>query len=191
MDVVFLRNLCFELPVGADAWNRRGKAQPVRVSLEVGSAFAIEMAAAGDDVSKALDYGKLYKMVCGKLTSPHASFRDIHQLADAVRTCVASNVEVRMEITLPKGSLRAERGLKYVRWEEFKDAYVLPRETLTIAGIRCSCIIGVNPHERLEKQNVIIDIELGGRPETAAEAMPPPKMSLDKHRDITSAVAEV
>jgi dihydroneopterin aldolase len=191
MDVVILRNLRFELAVGSDAWLRRGKPQPVSISLEIGSGVAIQNAAAGDDVSKALDYGKLYKLIHRKLTTSNVHFRDVHALQDAVRNCIASNISVKTEINLPKALLRAEGGLTYSRVEEYKDDYLLPVETLSISGIRCACIIGVNPHERLEKQFVIVDLIFTETPEGAPNSATARRVPADKYQAITADVVEV
>ena len=191
MDVVLLRNLRFELAVGSDAWHRRGKPQPVTISLEIGSGVAIQNAAAGDDVSKALDYGKLYKLIYRKLTTSNTHFRDVHALQDAVRSCIASNISVKIEINLPKALLRAEGGLTYSRVEEYKDDYLLPVETLRISGIRCACIIGVNPHERLEKQVVIVGLIFTETSEGAPSSAAAHKVPADKYQAITADVVEV
>ena len=191
MDVVVLRNLHFELAVGLDAWHRRGKPQPVLVSLEIGSGVAIQNAAAGDDVSKALDYGKLFKLIHGKLTVSNTQFRDVHALHDAVRNCIASNVCVKIEITLPKALLRAEGGLTYARIEEYKDDYLLPVETLSIMGIRCACIIGVNPHERIEKQVVVVDLIFTETSDGAPNGAAARKVPADKCQAVTTDVVEV
>jgi dihydroneopterin aldolase len=191
MDVVLLRNLRFELAVGSDAWHRRGKPQPVSISLEIGSGVAIQNAAAGDDVSKALDYGKLYKLIHRKLTTSNAHFRDVHALQDAVRNCIASNVSVKTEINLPKALLRAEGGLTYSRVEEYKNDYLVPVETLSISGIRCACIIGVNPHERVEKQVVIVGLIFTESSEGAPNSTAAQKVPVDKYQAITTDIVEV
>ena len=191
MDVIFLRNLHFELAVGPDAWHRRGKPQPVSISLEVGSGVAIQNAAAGDDVAKALDYGKLYKLIHGKLTSSNSQFRDVHALHDAVRNCIASNVCVKVEISLLKALLRAEGGLTYSRLEEYKHDSMIPIENLSISGIRCACIIGVNPHERLEKQTVLVDLAFTESSESAPTGAAARKVPADKYHAITTGVLEV
>ena len=191
MDVVLLRNLRFELAVGFDAWHRRGKPQPVSISLEIGSGAAIQNAAAGDDVSKALDYGKLYKLIHRKLTTSNTHFRDVHALQDAVRNCIASNVTVKIEINLPKALLRAEGGLTYFRVEEYKNDHLLAVETLNISGIRCACIIGVNPHERLEKQVVIVGLIFTESSEGAPNSAAAQKVPVDKYQAITTDIVEV
>jgi FolB domain-containing protein len=191
MDAVFLRNLHFELAVGLDAWHRRGKPQRVSISLEIGSGVAIQNAAAGDDVSKALDYGKVYKLIHGKLMTSNAQFRDIRALHDAIRNCIAPNVCVKIEICLPKALLRAEGGLMYATVEEYKDDYLVSLETLSICGIKCACIIGVNPHERLEKQIVIADLIFKEAKEDASNGAAVQKVPIDTYQAITTSVVEV
>ena len=188
MDVVFLRNLRFDLPVGPDAWQRKGKAQPIIVSLEIASGVAIRNAATGDDVSKALDYGKLYKLVHGKLTAPNAQFRDIQHLAESVRSCIASNVEVSTKIVLPKANLRSDGGVKYVRLEAWNNEFLQSSEALSIDGIRCTCIIGVNPHERLEKQLVTVDLSFGQSSDAMIETGKLQKLPIDRYNEVTAGV---
>lgn len=195
MDAVFLRNLQFNLTVGTDAWHRREKSQSVSISLEIGSGFAIQNAAAADDVSKALDYGKLYKLIHRKLTTGNSQFRNVHALHDAVRNCIAPNVCVKVEISLPKALLRAEGGLTYTVVEEYRDDLLLSTESLEIRGIRCACIIGVNPHERLEKQNVIVDLIFSAASEGASAGAgagtATQKVPVDRYQAITTSVVEV
>jgi FolB domain-containing protein len=191
MDAVFLRNLRFNLTVGTDAWHRREKSQPVSISLEIGSGVAIQNAAAGDDISKALDYGKLYKLIHRKLTTGNSQFRDIHALHDAVRSCIAPNVCVKVEISLPKALLRAEGGVTYTVVEVYKNNVLLPTATLGIHGVRCACIIGVNPHERLEKQIVIVDLIFSAASEGISAGTVAQKLPVDSYQAITTSVVEV
>lgn len=103
---------------------------------------------------------------------------------------------------LPKALLRAEEGLKYrsmTVWgyrqpdETTNDdaidtgrCPVVLEEEFRIDGIRCYCILGVNSHERLEKQAVIISLEFKG----------PGQLSwgstvVDTYQELTRTVAEV
>jgi len=74
---------------------------------------------------------------------------------------------------LPKALLRAEGGLKYrsVTVLGYKDPSegaeagrqpIVLEQEFRIEGIRSYCILGVNSHERLEKQAVIINLEFKG-----------------------------
>ncbi|KAL4778112.1 hypothetical protein BJX76DRAFT_162713 [Aspergillus varians] len=74
---------------------------------------------------------------------------------------------------LPKALLRAENGLHYrssTVWgykgsgdlASSDRCPVVLEEEFRIEGIRCYCILGVNSHERVEKQAVIVSLEFKG-----------------------------
>ncbi|KAJ5539919.1 hypothetical protein N7513_008251 [Penicillium frequentans] len=70
----------------------------------------------------------------------------------------------------PKALLRAEEGLKYrsltvwgYKQSDLQERCpVVVEEEFLIEGIRCYCILGVNPHERIEKQAVIVSLAFTG-----------------------------
>lgn len=62
IDNIHLRNMELHLPMGPDPWHRSGKSQPCTASIKLSYTSAIA-AAAADDVSLSLDYGKLYRLV--------------------------------------------------------------------------------------------------------------------------------
>jgi dihydroneopterin aldolase len=156
INTVFLRDMSFFLAVGKDAWQRE-KVQPIHITLQVDNVKSVYSAAANDYVSQSLDYGKLYKNIQSRL--PHEklflSVREIAtQLLDSIdRPAVGAS----MEISLPKAVLRAEGGLLYT-FETSSINAVEKRETLHLRGVKCACIIGVNPHERKRKQIVVVDL---------------------------------
>jgi dihydroneopterin aldolase len=102
---------------------------------------------------------------------------------------------------LPKALLRAEEGLKYrsVTVWGYKDGAdaealldsesrcpVVLEEEFRIEGIRCYCILGVNSHERVEKQAVIISLGFEGPGQLAWGST-----VVDTYVALTRAVAEV
>ena len=101
---------------------------------------------------------------------------------------------------LPKALLRAEEGLKYRSvtvwgYKDGADAEVLDSESrcpvvleeeFRIEGIRCYCILGVNSHERVEKQAVIISLGFEGPGQLAWGST-----VVDTYVALTRAVAEV
>jgi FolB domain-containing protein len=154
MDNIILRRIPLNLRVGTDAWNR-DKPQPVFVSLEI--SYDVQEAAANDDVSRTLDYGKLYKSLTGNLGG---DFISVAHLAVGVRKIIATKYCL-MEIVMPKANLRAEGGMHFTF--DFKEGE-LPgslylSQSLSIKGIRCACIVGVNQHEREEKQIVVVNLD--------------------------------
>ncbi|KAF7505135.1 hypothetical protein GJ744_001201 [Endocarpon pusillum] len=160
MDVntVFLKDMPFMLSVGKDAWDRENKPQPVSITLRVNNVKSIHDAAASDDISQSLDYGKLYKSIQSKLGNPggHDCLSDIaKQVLAAVEVPETSS---SVEVDFPKAALRAEGGLRYTaNWDKDPDVTNV-HKTLQVLGIKCACIIGVNPHERREKQIVVVNL---------------------------------
>lgn len=191
MDVntVFLKDMPFMLSVGKDAWNRENKPQPVSITLRVNNVKSIHDAAASDDISQSLDYGKLYKNIQSKLGNPG----DQHRFADIAKQVLAA-VEVpetssSVEVDFPKAALRAEGGLRYtVNGDKDRDVTNV-HKTLQILGIKCACIIGVNPHERREKQIVVVNLTFRGEYNTKdATAI---EIALDHYREIIEMVVKL
>lgn len=60
LDSIRLRDIHLSLPAAPDSWHRQGKPQPCTASLKLSYSSAVA-AAAADDVSLSLDYGKLYR----------------------------------------------------------------------------------------------------------------------------------
>ncbi|RDW86421.1 dihydroneopterin aldolase [Aspergillus mulundensis] len=93
---------------------------------------------------------------------------------------------------LPKALLRAENGLHYrsstvwgYRQGSTERCPVVLEEEFRIEGIRCYCILGVNSHERVEKQAVIISLEFKGPGQLAWGST-----VVDTYQVMTRAVAE-
>jgi dihydroneopterin aldolase len=102
-------------------------------------------------------------------------------------------------LQLPKALLRAEEGLKYrsvTVWGyrqgdentalDAERCPVVLEEEFRIDGIRCHCILGVNSHERVEKQAVIISLEFKGPGQLAWGST-----VVDTYQEMTRRVAEV
>lgn len=102
-------------------------------------------------------------------------------------------------LQLPKALLRAEEGLKYrsvtvwgYRQGDESTALdgercpVVLEEEFRIDGIRCHCILGVNSHERVEKQAVIISLEFKGPGQLAWGST-----VVDTYQEMTRRIAEV
>jgi dihydroneopterin aldolase len=155
-NMIFLKDMPFMLSVGTDAWQRKGKIQPVHVTVQLDQVSVINEAAFSDDVSKTLDYGKLYKSIQHNLES-QKEYDNILQVAEQVLLAITvPGIDVCLQIDLPKATLRAEGGFAYTlnRKTNAETSY----DVLRIRGIKCACIIGVNPHERRDKQILIIDL---------------------------------
>lgn len=185
--------LPLRLAIGSDAWHRNDKPQPAVISLRIGYPSAlVDRAARNDTVGPTLDYGKLYRQIeadVGKTFSDEEgeyapAARTVVKLASDISTTASELVwqtfadtdplprdelplalwhehkEIVVWIHLPKAILRADQGLKY-RYR--LDGMSLQSHKVTIEGIRCYCIIGINPHERREKQAVELGLEWSDR----------------------------
>lgn len=174
LDTVFLHNLQLSAVIGPDAWNRPDKLQPIILSLQL----QIDNSSAGnvDDIRNIFSYSKICNDVMAKLNSK--TFMSIDHLTSELAG-LADNwpgEALKMQALAPKGMLRVEGGFgrefslkrietktnnsKSLNWQVGSHEWV-------IKGLNLACIIGVNPHEWLEKQNISIDIRIQGEAEAA------------------------
>ncbi|KAJ5989073.1 hypothetical protein N7481_004283 [Penicillium waksmanii] len=133
--------------------------------------------------------------------SPRHSFSGIPQ-TPAPASWPIENTYGKCEVTLhlPKALLRAEEGFKYRSvtvwgYTQIPDASqagqstgrypVVLEEEFSLDGIRCYPILGVNSHERVERQAVIIYLEFKGPGQLAWGST-----VVDTYQAMTRAVAE-
>ncbi|KAJ6005054.1 hypothetical protein N7540_012853 [Penicillium herquei] len=126
--------------------------------------------------------------------SPRNSFSGVSDVtASATYPIEADYGRCEVWLHLPKALLRAEEGLQYrsvtVWGYEGADGAgrcpVVLEEEFRIDGIRCYCILGVNPHERVEKQSVIVSLSFTGPGQLAWGST-----VVDSYQAMTRAVAE-
>jgi FolB domain-containing protein len=162
MDKVILKNMPFNLAVGLDQWRRFHKPQTVLITLEVQPTSTLEPAAAKDDVSLSMDYGKLYKRISESFKEADVeAFPTIQALITHLVGLVPDSGVLDLEILLPKALPQTNDGVLY-RCQVDKSELAVDTSSLalTVKQIACNCIIGVNPHERIYKQTVYVDISV-------------------------------
>ncbi|KAL2436282.1 hypothetical protein ABEF95_007601 [Exophiala dermatitidis] len=173
MDKVILKNLSFDLAVGFDAWRRFGKAQPTLITLEIQPEANFEGAAAQDNVNLSMDYGALYKRLCGGL-HPGEVFPTVRALISRLHSVVYDFTKLDIDILFPKALLQVNGGVLYqFQVDNSGPGVAMSTLSVTVKQIACSCIIGVNPHERLYQQSLFIDITMPLM--TAAVGSEPPE----------------
>ena len=164
-DTIYLRNLHLNAAIGPDRWHRSGKEQPVVLSLRL--THNIVDAASKDDVDKTLNYGVLCKEVT-QFVSGHQGKWTLNECAHEVGKMAVAWAKketkgelkgVKVDILLPKGALRVEGGLGI---EVLMQGYEVTAQILVVKELRVPCIIGVNDHEKVEKQMVVIDLRMTG-----------------------------
>lgn len=160
VDKIILRNIPFELVVGLDAWRRADKAQPVSVTIHLSPKTSFEAAALEDDVLLTIDYGKLYKKLSSSLNAQ--TYSGIDHLATEIVRLLPEHSGFEIEVNLPKAILQADSGLKYLfgTVETTQSEIPLVFRLLEIRRLSCACIIGVNPHERIYRQQLFLTIRL-------------------------------
>jgi FolB domain-containing protein len=163
-DFVFLNALELKSIIGPEAWHRSSRIQPV--VLDIRMQTDLMLAANTDDVLKTVHYGNLCKAVTGVVedSGPFESLREFAQIVtEKALRCGEGGDVVDLSATLPKGLLLAEGiGISTRRVKRKDSGSVLQTEivfeTLFVRNMKLACIIGVNPHERLEKQFVVINL---------------------------------
>lgn len=160
MDKVILKDIRLELAVGLDAWRRFNKPQPVLLTLEVQPASNFEAAASKDDVNLSMDYGQLYKRIMSRLNAVE-SFPTVIVLLSQLSEMVTDYTTLDIDLLFPKALLQANGGVLYrLQIDKSDPEAATSNLSLTVKQIACGCIVGVNPHERLYKQSLFIDISV-------------------------------
>ncbi|CAD6574683.1 MAG: trifunctional dihydropteroate synthetase [Alectoria sarmentosa] len=170
MDTISLRKFHMTAVIGPDAWNRPGKSQPILLTLKL----LIDTTSAGtsDEIAHTFSYGQMCKDAT-LLSDGH--FRSIDELTtNLVGIALAKNwpgESLQISCVAPKALLRVEGGLgrevtlrkQWIGSQTTRQQiWGWERHAWLVKELKVACIIGVNPHERLEKQQVTINLEILG-----------------------------
>ena len=197
LDTIYLRNQKISAVIGPDAWNRADKPQPIVLSLQL--QIDTTLASTTDDLKNTFSYGQMCKDVTAKLDGK--TFTSIEHLTSDLAG-LANNwpgETLKLQALAPKGMLRVEGGFgrefflqrvetkahgwKTLNWHVASHEWV-------VKGLKLACIIGVNSHERLEKQNISIDLRILGEPEVADYTLQS-KGGFDTWRQLVKKISEV
>ena len=167
MDAISLRNFHMTAAIGPDAWNRWLKLQPIVLTLKL----EIDTTSAGksDEIGHTFSYGQMCKDVA-VLSGEH--FFSVDDLILNLVTIAISaqwpGESLQVFLLAPKALLRVEGGLgRQVTLQKqlvgVHPTWTSERQVWLVKQLKMACIIGVNPHERLEKQQVNVDLEIVGQ----------------------------
>ncbi|KAK5095185.1 hypothetical protein LTR24_003152 [Lithohypha guttulata] len=161
VDKVILKGIKFEAVVGLDAWHRPDKTQPVELELHLGPQGGLDAAAREDSVNYTIDYGKLYKSL--KAVVFDQKFESVAKLSQAIRASLPEVSSWFISVVLPKAILAANNGIQF-SWtdEPEEDSLTSVLQHMKIRDLECRCVIGVNSHERLQKQKLQVTITVWG-----------------------------
>ncbi|KAK9322807.1 Dihydropteroate synthase-like protein [Lipomyces orientalis] len=171
-DVISVRELTLKTSkAGLDTWHRAGRSQPVTVDAWVRSPVAV--AGISDLVSESVHYGTLTKAIIKVVESDDArdDWTPRKLAGEVVASAFGIGAEhVRVRLSFPKKLLRADSAGVEVAKHKFTPYGSDPvtvdvDEKAFIEGLHAFGIIGVNPWERVEKQEVVVGVDIHG-PET-------------------------
>lgn len=193
-DKVILKGIKFEAAVGLDAWHRPDKVQPVELEVHLTPPAGLEAAAREDSVNYTIDYGKLYKAL--KAAAFDRKFDSVTVLYQAVRASLPEASAWFVKVGLPKGILAANHGVEFSWSGDTNESSPAPVfQVMNVRDLECRCIIGVNSHERLEKQKLQITITVWGTENRLSPSMhagvsmdPSPRSA---YQDMVKEVVEV
>ena len=164
-DVIYLRNLRVSVIVGRDAWQRSLKPQPMIISVRL--EFDVKAAGHSDNIEQTTSYGLMCKNILGMIeeNAPIDDLLNVHYCIADLAFRKWGGTRLQVSTKAPKVSLRAEGGIEcqttFIGNEFNLESTVLSDPTRVlwlIRDLKLACIIGVNDHERLKKQIVVINL---------------------------------
>lgn len=167
LDTIYLRNLNISAIIGPDAWGRKDRVQPIILNVRL--KIDTTSASTTDDINDTFSYGQVAKEITSQLEGK--AFNSLQHLITVLTTFAAfwPGEDTKLQALAPKALLRVEGGLeishsirKKERYEENGVPQVRHVDTRSwsIKNLKLACIIGVNKHERLEKQSVNVDLRI-------------------------------
>ena len=166
LDTISLRGVYTTAVIGSDAWNRSGKAQPLVISLHL----SIDTTSAGlfDEVAQTFSYGQMSKDIVAKIAN--GNFLSIDHVTSEIISLADGwpGEMLRIVVKAPKALLRVEGGFGREVMLRKKDNEIkspvwhVDSNEWFVRNLKIPCIIGVNKHERLEKQIVGISLRING-----------------------------
>ena len=189
-DAIYLRNLRLSAEVEPDAWSRYGKSQPVIINLQLH--LDTSRSGISDDLQYSFSYGQMYKDVSSAIDGGRFDYVSlVTELIKAAWHWPGKSVDCR--VMLPKALLRVEEGIS-LQFQMVKlagEAWTLSTIDWSIKGLKTACIIGVNAHERLEKQTVNVEIHFHKERDALAELHPPQDIGPWRWRSLVAEVHKV
>jgi dihydroneopterin aldolase len=161
-DKVIVQNLSTTANAGVDVWGRKKK-QPVLISTTLHLTRPFDSAALDDKVDQStVHYGVLSKNILSLVEKSAEEWMSSDALALGIKKAIEQTVSsaellagLEIQIFYPKGSMLGE-GAEFSYCEALATGQTSQR--LHLKNVRIPCIIGVNSHERLQKQAVVVNL---------------------------------
>ncbi|KAH7922120.1 Dihydropteroate synthase [Leucogyrophana mollusca] len=153
-DTIIINNLLLLVSISVQ--------QPIRLSIYVHHSTAI--AAHTDDLSYSLNYAALYDTVSKSL--PARSYASLESVVDEATSLVFSRHALVKEMRIRIEQIKAPMYVQSIAFESMRTRASDVLDSLDVyelKQLRCDTIIGVEPHERIQRQPVSFDITLHSR----------------------------
>jgi FolB domain-containing protein len=138
--------------------------QPISVSVSI--IYDVSPAARTDDLFLSLDYSVLTKSIRKCVESQSFSgLRDVSRhISDALATALVDfldGLQVHLKVVQLKSPLYTKTvSIEHLATFRSDRSWVPSQITHFVEDLSCSSIIGVNPHERVEKQDVVVNLAI-------------------------------
>lgn len=157
LDTVIIREIRAEASVGPDRWGKE-RNQPVLISVLAHT--PLTKAGLSDDVRDSIHYGDLGKEILGQVGA--TPFPSLYALAERVASITlgkgADSVEVEAEALNQFLSARC-LSVALIRNAKADSTIQSKRDRISIKDVQLHIIIGVNPPERVHKQEILVNID--------------------------------
>ena len=163
-DIIYLKNYHYDAMVGLDCWGRKN-AQKIVTSIRITS--DVTLAGQSDDIGQTLNYSQVAKELAKSVRNgiEYVKFADLNRRF-ASTILHMKQVQVHVKSIAPKGLLRGGFGCE--SWHGSDHQVIVT----VFDALRLWVIIGVNEHERLAKQLVVVNLQV--QEEDAATLDPEP-----------------
>lgn len=192
-DKILITDLCLPLQIALDHWSRP-QPSPHSISLVISAPLA-SPASIDDLPPSSINYSTTSKAIVALCQGQ--AWTSLEECAEAIASCVMGLGAVTVKVILEGRKVLSGGTVKVVITRskvQRKGNEEIDR--LELEGIQVRCIIGLNPQERLEKQDVVIDLSIplplsGPTTETASLPELPHKLFGDAVHDVSCNLLEL
>lgn len=165
MDTITINDLILTVPLEVGAhWEKPGVAveQPISVTLSI--FHDVSSTARTDDLSFSPNYSSIAKCIRKRIaTRSFSHLRDVSRhisgaLADAVDGRCLDELRVRVKVVQLKSPLHTKTvAIEHLATFRADKSWVPSQITHFVEDLSCDTIVGIHPHERVEKQDVVVN----------------------------------
>ena len=143
--------------------------QPISISLSF--LYNVQQAASSDDITRSINYSYITKELRNAVLP--RQFESLQDLAINVAQIlkilpmlqtILDGLQVQIKVTQLKAPLHCKTiGLEYLATFSSDGAWTASKIYHSVGDLTCPTIIGVNPAERLEKQDIVVNLSIGSQ----------------------------